>query len=502
MSSNINPYNIDGTFPVAGQDNSSQGFRDNFTNIKNNFLFAQGEIDDLQSKAILASALNGQTVNNDMAGTIIRRPQLAAWTQTLIDLGVVSSSATLDFNLANFQKITTAGSISMNFINWPTSTGIGSLGYGAMRVWLHVSSASHTVTLPASVSIGVVDISGYNPATSTLSFDFPGDYLFEFSSIDGGNNYVIVDLRRNRATFRDQSFYLNNIDAQLPTLLIGYGAGLTTALGFEVGEDTVSINGSVNSVGVGTLSQANIAYTQMDTGGIAGYSVSAGRGNLQLGTVNGVHSGDLIGYFNGIAFTGAGGVGDGLTTGVVPQQLASIDFFATGSNVAYGLGGNIAFFTGQDGTPLNTVNQAMGIENDQSVKFYGNAITAGNAAVIGNLNVSGSITTNSRIIEGATFLTSFVTNGTNNVFTANNAVSTVIIDSTGSNTINMGNVILPTNPTDRQTIKIVSVAPITAANIYAVSPKLVKYVPANKFSSGNVAVKLTYMSDVSTWYLS
>ena len=35
MASNINAFNIDGTFPIAGQDNPSQGFRDNFTNIKN-----------------------------------------------------------------------------------------------------------------------------------------------------------------------------------------------------------------------------------------------------------------------------------------------------------------------------------------------------------------------------------------------------------------------------------------------------------------------------------
>ena len=34
MASNINPNNIDGTYPVAGQDNDSQGFRTNFTNIK------------------------------------------------------------------------------------------------------------------------------------------------------------------------------------------------------------------------------------------------------------------------------------------------------------------------------------------------------------------------------------------------------------------------------------------------------------------------------------
>ena len=37
MTSQINFNNIDGTYPIAGQDNSSQGFRDNFTNTKNNF---------------------------------------------------------------------------------------------------------------------------------------------------------------------------------------------------------------------------------------------------------------------------------------------------------------------------------------------------------------------------------------------------------------------------------------------------------------------------------
>ncbi len=44
MTSSINPGNIDGTFPTACQDNDSQGFRDNFTNIKNNFTFAKSEI--------------------------------------------------------------------------------------------------------------------------------------------------------------------------------------------------------------------------------------------------------------------------------------------------------------------------------------------------------------------------------------------------------------------------------------------------------------------------
>ena len=49
MTSQINPNNIDGTYPVAGQDNNSQGFRDNFTNTKTNFQLAANEISDLQS---------------------------------------------------------------------------------------------------------------------------------------------------------------------------------------------------------------------------------------------------------------------------------------------------------------------------------------------------------------------------------------------------------------------------------------------------------------------
>ena len=57
MTSQINPNNIDGAYPVAGQDNNSQGFRDNFTNTKTNFQYAANEISALQ--------LNGVFTNQD-----------------------------------------------------------------------------------------------------------------------------------------------------------------------------------------------------------------------------------------------------------------------------------------------------------------------------------------------------------------------------------------------------------------------------------------------------
>ena len=49
MASKIETNNIDGTYPVAGQDNSSQGMRDNFTAIKTAFTEAKTEIEDLQT---------------------------------------------------------------------------------------------------------------------------------------------------------------------------------------------------------------------------------------------------------------------------------------------------------------------------------------------------------------------------------------------------------------------------------------------------------------------
>jgi len=63
MASLINPTNIDITYPIAGQDNDTQGFRTNFQNIQNNFLTAASEITTLQSNtsAIVANVTILQT---------------------------------------------------------------------------------------------------------------------------------------------------------------------------------------------------------------------------------------------------------------------------------------------------------------------------------------------------------------------------------------------------------------------------------------------------------
>ena len=60
-TSTIISSTIDETFPVAGVDNDSQGFRDNFNIIKDNFTYAKSDFDDLFGKVLLKAPLNGDT---------------------------------------------------------------------------------------------------------------------------------------------------------------------------------------------------------------------------------------------------------------------------------------------------------------------------------------------------------------------------------------------------------------------------------------------------------
>ena len=101
MTSNINPNNIDGAYPVAGQDNNSQGFRDNFTNTSTNFQYAANEITDLQSKAVLKAALVGTTLDNNMNGSLLYNAQVHQITNTVVPLGTLSGSVPINWLLGS-----------------------------------------------------------------------------------------------------------------------------------------------------------------------------------------------------------------------------------------------------------------------------------------------------------------------------------------------------------------------------------------------------------------
>lgn len=191
MASSITTTNIDTAYPVAGQDNDSQGFRDNFTNLKTALDTAKSEISDLEAKAVLKSALTGDTLSNDGAGAVIQDFEMKDMSLTRVAKGSTSGTVTFDFEDGHYQTVTTSGSVTFAFSNFPAAGKVGKL-----EVEITVGNVSHTMTLPSAVSIGANELQGTN-GSNVITFDRTGTYVFEFITDDGGSAVAVVDKSRN-----------------------------------------------------------------------------------------------------------------------------------------------------------------------------------------------------------------------------------------------------------------------------------------------------------------
>lgn len=195
--SSINPQNINGGYPIAGQDNDSQGFRDNFTNIKNNLDYARIEINELQTNAVLKGALAGTSLNNDLNNSQIKKAQILQSTETFKDLGTLTGSISVSWQDGHYQLVTVAAgdTLAVNFTNWPTSGFWTKL---RMRIVVDNSGAAPVaVTLPNTVTVNTSNIQGAVGQIVTLAAN--NTYEFEFTTRDGGTTVTVEDVLRNYA---------------------------------------------------------------------------------------------------------------------------------------------------------------------------------------------------------------------------------------------------------------------------------------------------------------
>jgi len=215
MTSAINPNNINGAYPVAGQDNNSQGFRDNFTNTSTNFQYAADEISDLQSKAVLKAALTGTTLDNDMLGSPLSNALLSNMSENVVVLNTVSGTTVINYALASYQTLTTNGAVSLSFTNFPAAGAAASV-----VVQVTVASTIHTLVLPAAVTVNNTGIQGLNTSTNTISFAATGVYSFEFSTSNGGSTITVREVNKVLQPFNNSSENLTdtaNVNAAVTT---------------------------------------------------------------------------------------------------------------------------------------------------------------------------------------------------------------------------------------------------------------------------------------------
>jgi len=185
MASNIVPGNIDGDYPIAGQDNNSQGMRDNFTATKNNFTQAKTEIENLQSNKANLNA------TNDFSGNIISNAEFKDNSETVFAHGTDGGTITLNHQNGHYQTLTTNASVTLSFLNLPSN-----LKLGRIILDINVVSTAHTITIPSSVLVSG-SVSGGDGSSDTITVPTSGRYLYEFMSPDGGTTILMHQLGNN-----------------------------------------------------------------------------------------------------------------------------------------------------------------------------------------------------------------------------------------------------------------------------------------------------------------
>tara|TARA_B100000902_G_scaffold396089_1_gene456196 strand:+ start:801 stop:1406 length:606 start_codon:yes stop_codon:yes gene_type:complete len=189
MASNISDTGISADFPIAGQDNDSQGFRDNFATTVANFAAAKAEIEALQTNGAVKNA------DNNFLGNTINNANFQNTTETGYIAGAtVNTSQNVNLDNGAYQEFTVGADITLTLSNW--SSTIARTG----KVRLHIksdlaagSATNRTITFASNAGGGTLKTNTNWPTDNlTAVIGAPGAgeeskyYAFEFTSYDSG----------------------------------------------------------------------------------------------------------------------------------------------------------------------------------------------------------------------------------------------------------------------------------------------------------------------------
>lgn len=192
MASNIDTSNINTNYPVAGEDNDTQGFRDNFNEIKKNLDSAETEITDLQNN----TAKTNQSSN--FFGNRIVNADIDQSTESFYDLGNIDSDETIDFQNGHYQTITVDNDIRLTLDGWPAKDR-----YAKIRVSLLSTGSTFTIDWTTLIdgNPGIikknqgetVNLTDSTVGDSTIAFSFTvGEFPTPFI-VDSSTNPTVVE---------------------------------------------------------------------------------------------------------------------------------------------------------------------------------------------------------------------------------------------------------------------------------------------------------------------
>lgn len=166
MTSLINPSTIDITFPIAGQDNDTQGFRTNYQNIRNNFIIASTEISALQANVSNVFKSNLTVQGNLITGNITTPAGSSA--NLIID---PDSNADVIINANNLWL--TAGNLRSTASTFTIANLYPTTAYmfgNASAIYMGASNGNVTVSSNLRVNSSITVVNGLYSLTGAIQF--------------------------------------------------------------------------------------------------------------------------------------------------------------------------------------------------------------------------------------------------------------------------------------------------------------------------------------------
>jgi len=166
LTSNINFAAINENFPVAGQDNDTQVFRDNFDTIKTNFSAAKTEIEDLQDNVARTDTTSDFNYNTVTTVTLQDAVQLKR------DYGaaIVTATQEVSFKQALYHIIKFGTNCAIELIDFPVDE-VDVLGFGScgkITLELYGDGTARTLTFTPTGTTVFKKSSGF-PGTLTVT---------------------------------------------------------------------------------------------------------------------------------------------------------------------------------------------------------------------------------------------------------------------------------------------------------------------------------------------
>ena len=166
MTSNINFAAINENFPVAGQDNDTQVFRDNFDTIKTNFSAAKTEIEDLQDNVARTDVESDFNYNLVTSVTL----QDAYFRKKDYGAAIVVGTQDVSFKQAMYHIIKFGTNCAIQFTEFPVAavdvTGLGQVGKATLE--LYGDGTARTITFTVTGSTVLKKSSGF-PGSLTVT---------------------------------------------------------------------------------------------------------------------------------------------------------------------------------------------------------------------------------------------------------------------------------------------------------------------------------------------